>query len=223
MTSVADLLPVLGLRLRSGDLELRGLTDEDLVALCELAVSGIHPAESMPFLVPWTEVPPAELLRNTAQYHWRTRADFTVDRWTLHLGVWSDGPLVGTQPFETEHFLVTRTGETGSWLGRTHQGRGIGTRMRRMICAFVFDHLEAEEVTSGAFLDNPASRAVSRKVGYRENGVRRLQRRPGELAHNVQLVLRPEDFDRGDVVLEAEGVAAFRSSVGLPPTRAGVG
>ena len=31
MTSVVDLLPVLGLRLRSGDLELRGLTDEDLV------------------------------------------------------------------------------------------------------------------------------------------------------------------------------------------------
>ena len=64
----------------------------------------------------------------------------------------------------------------------------------------MFDHLDAEEVTSGAFLDNPASLAVSRKVGYRDNGVRRLQRRPGELADNLQLVLTPDDFVRGAVM-----------------------
>ena len=84
---------------------------------------------------------------------------------------------------------MTRTGETGSWLGREFQGRGIGTAMRQVICAFAFDHLDAEEVTSGAFLDNPASLAVSRKVGYRPNGVRRLKRRAGELALNQSLVL----------------------------------
>ena len=44
-----------------------------------------------------------------------------------------------------------------SWLGRGFQGRGIGTAMRRVICAFAFDHLDAEQVTSGAFSDNPAS------------------------------------------------------------------
>lgn len=27
--------------------------------------------------------------------------------------------------------------------------------MRQTLCAFVFDHLDAEEVTSGAFEDNP--------------------------------------------------------------------
>ena len=40
--------------------------------------------------------------------------------------------------------------------------------MRQMICAFLFDHLDFEEITSGAFTDNPASLAVSRKVGYRD-------------------------------------------------------
>ena len=61
-------------------------------------------------------------------------------------------------------------GETGSWLGMKHHGRGIGTVMRQALCAFMCDHLDAAEVTSAAFVDNHASLAVSRKVGYRENG-----------------------------------------------------
>ena len=218
MRTIADLLPVLGLRLAAGPLELRGILDEDLVALCELAERGVHAAESMPFSVPWTDAPPEELARNTAQYHWRARADFTPEAWGLHLGVWHDGTLVGTQALETRDYLVTRTGETGSWLGLEHQGRGIGTLMRRMICAFAFDHLDAVEVTSAAFLDNPASIAVSRKVGYRDNGVRRLRRRPGEVAGNLGLVLTPETFVRDGLELVVDGVAAFRRSIGLDPS-----
>ena len=84
------------------------------------------------------------------------------------------GELVGVQALHTENFRITRTGETGSWLGRSLQGRGLGTRMRRALCAFAFDHLGAVEITSGAFLDNPASLAVSAKVGYLPNGRARL-------------------------------------------------
>ena len=51
--------------------------------------------------------------------------------------------------------------------------------MRQTLCAFLFDHLDAEEITSAAFLDNPASLAVSRKVGYLPNGDFRERRRPG--------------------------------------------
>ena len=170
----------------------------------------------MPFYHPWTEAPDQiSSPRNTAQYHWRTRADFSPAKWDLNLGVWRDGELLGIQGVGTEHFLVTRTGETGSWLGREHQGKGIGTAMRQVMCAFLFDHLDFEEITSGAFTDNPASLAVSRKVGYRDNGVRRLKRREGELALNLGLVLRPEDLVRGEHPLEVEGVAAFRRSIGL--------
>lgn len=38
-------------------------------------------------------------------------------------------------------------------------------RMRQALCAFLFDCLDAQEITAGAFVDNPASLAVSRKVG----------------------------------------------------------
>jgi hypothetical protein len=96
-----------------------------------------------------------------------------------------------------------------------HQGRGIGTAMRRAICALAFDHLDAEEVTSGAFTDNPASLAVSRKVGYRLGGQTRLRRRQGELAVNQQLVLRPDDLVRGEHPVTVEGLPAFRRAIGL--------
>ncbi len=131
--------------------------------------------------------------------------------------MWHDGVLVGTQGIATTDYLVTRTGETGSWLGRAHQGRGIGTAMRQALCAFVFDDLDAAEITSAAFLDNPASLGVSRKVGYRANGIRRLARRPGELAENQALVLHPADLVRGDHPVRVEGLTAFRRSIGLDP------
>jgi len=75
--------------------------------------------------------------------------------------------------------------------------------------------LDAEEVTSGAFTDNPASLAVSRKVGYRLDGQTRLRRRQGELAVNQQLVLRPDDLVRGEQPVTVEGLPAFRRAIGL--------
>lgn len=215
VTDLAVLFPPFGLHVRVGSLELRPLTDEVLVGLGALAEGGIHDPDAMPFYFPWSTAPRGELARNTAQYHWRVRASFTPDAWDLQLGVFHDGELVGCQGLTTHDFLVTRTGETGSWLGQEFQGRGIGTRMRRAVCALAFDHLGFEEVTSGAFLDNPASLAVSRKVGYRAQGVRRLKRREGELALNRQLVLTPEAFVRGEEPVEVTGAEALRSFVGL--------
>lgn len=214
-TTVADLFPPLGLTLEAGPLVMCGITDEILGDLCELAARGIHDADEMPFYVPWTEAPADELAPNTAAYHWRTRAEFSPTQWGLHLAVLHDGRLVGTQGFETSDYLVTRTGETGSWLGREYQGQGIGTAMRQAMCAFAFDHLDAEAITSGAFLDNPASLAVSRKVGYVPNGVRRLKRREGELALNQALLLTPESLVRGAHEVRVSGLAAFRAFIGL--------
>ncbi|WP_210648645.1 GNAT family N-acetyltransferase [Nocardioides sp. SYSU D00065] len=215
MSSVADLFPPLGLTIEAGPLVLRGISDDVLAELCDLAVGGIHDPAVMPFSVPWTDAPPEQLARNTAAYHWRARAEFRPDAWGLHLAVFHDGQLVGTQAFETSDYLVTRTGETGSWLGRQFHGRGIGTAMRQVVCAFAFDHLGAAAVTSGAFLDNPASLAVSRKLGYRPNGIRRLKRREGELALNQALLLEPQDLVRGPHPLRVSGLAALREAIGL--------
>ena len=151
--------------------------------------------------------------RGFLQYHWRQRATLSPESWSLDLGVWHDGTFVGMQGVNTSEFLVTRTGETGSWLGREFHGRGIGTLMRQVICVLCLDHLGFEEVTSAAFSDNPASLAVSRKVGYRVNGERRLARK-GAVATNILLVLTREDLVRPPYDVGVAGVDAFLEQVG---------
>jgi len=63
-------------------------------------------------------------------------------------------------------------------------------------------------------VDNGASLAVSRKVGYRPNGVRRMVRRPGEWQLNQVLVLTPETLVRGPAIT-VEGLAPVRRLIGL--------
>jgi RimJ/RimL family protein N-acetyltransferase len=214
VTTIADIYPVVGLRISAGPLQLRGITDDDLVALARLAGRGVHPPELMPFSTPWTDAPAAELPLRMAQYYWGSRASFSPERWSLDLAVVWEGVVAGTQGFNTRDYLVTRSGETGSWLGREHQGRGIGTRMRQAMCAFLFDCLDAQQIVSGAFVDNPASLAVSRKVGYRPNGLRRMVRRPGEWQLNQALVLTPDTFVRGPDIT-VEGLVPVRRLIGL--------
>lgn len=214
MLTFAEIWPPNGVRVTEGDLTLSVVTDDDIPGLVELVLAGIHPPDQMPFSEPWTLDDPADLPANVVRYFSRVRAGCTPEQFALEFAVRVGGELVGTQGFNALNFGVTRTGETGSWLGRRFQGREIGTRMRRAVCAFAFDGLGAEEVTSGAFLDNPASLAVSRKVGYRENGVIRLKRRAGELALNQKLVLTPETFVRGPD-LEMVGLPALRAFLKL--------
>ena len=214
MTTPATALPELGLRITAGPVALRGITDELIGPLADLAVSGVHDPNLMPFNVPWTLAPADELPRQFAQFHWGQRAGFSREKWSLDLAVFYDGELVGNQGFATKDYLITRTGETGSWLGRQFHGRGIGTAMRQVICAFIFDHLDAEQITSAAFTDNPASLAVSRKCGYRENGLY-PQNRMDKRAIVQQLLLDPADLVRYPHPLTVEGVSAFRRSIGL--------
>jgi RimJ/RimL family protein N-acetyltransferase len=214
MLTFTEIWPPSGVRLTEGDLTLSVVSDDDIPGLVELVLAGIHLPDQMPFSEPWTLADPAVLPANIVRYFSRIRAECTPEQFMLDFAVRVDGELVGTQGFSTRDFGVTRSGETGSWLGRRFQGRGIGTRMRRAVCAFAFDGLGAEEVTSGAFLDNPASLAVSRKVGYRENGVVRLKRREGEMAPNQKLVLTPDTFVRGPAV-EMVGLPALRAFLGL--------
>ncbi|MGL5811399.1 MAG: GNAT family N-acetyltransferase, partial [Nocardioides sp.] len=189
--------------------------DEDLMRLADLAARGVHDPDRMPFGVPWTEVPAGELPRRFAQHHWMLRGSLTPDNWSLQLGVWRSGEPLGVQALHARDFPVARSAGTGSWLGRDHQGMGVGTQMRRAVCAFAFDYLGAEEITSGAWLDNPASLAVSRKVGYQANGVRRLRRRTGEVAEHQDLLLTRATFVAPEAPIEVVGAEGLRALLGL--------
>lgn len=66
---------------------------------------------------------------------------------------------------------MLREVHTGSWLGRRYQGQGIGTQMRAAVLHLALDGLGAQRAVSAAFEDNPASLGVSRKLGYRDDGI----------------------------------------------------
>ena len=213
MTTAATALPLLALRITAGPVELRGVTDDLLGPLAELATD-IHDPDFMPFGFPWSLASAAEMPLNVAQYHWGKRASFSPARWNADFAVFYEGELVGSQGFSTEEYLVKRGGETGSWLSRRFQGRGIGTAMRQVICAFLFDHLDAEYITSSAFTDNPASLAVSRKVGYTDNGDDHFNRL-GKHAIMHRIILEPAGLVRYKHDLAVTGAPEFRTSIGL--------
>lgn len=189
--ALVDHWPLFGLRVTTPRLELRVPTDDDLAELLEVARAGVHDPATMPFTTPWTDLPSPEFERQALQHWWDARSSFNPEKWDLHLVVVDDGRIVGVQAIGATDFRVRRTAGTGSWLGLAYQGAGIGKQMRAAVCHLAFDHLGAEEVTSGAFFDNPASRGVSNATGYEENGVEIVLRR-GERAELNKLRLTVE-------------------------------
>jgi len=213
-----DLWPLAALRVRSGDLELRYMDDADVLALARLAAQGIHTPDAMPFTVPWTRGTPTEVARSILTYQWGARASFTPQSWKLELAVVRDGEVLGTQSLTASDFLVTRTAETGSWLGLRHHGQGIGTRMRLLILHLFFDGFDGLRATTSAFDDNAPSNAVTRRLGYAENGVEILVRE-GEPATSRRYAMSRAAWDarpgalRPDVTLV--GIEGAREQLGL--------
>lgn len=183
--ALADAWPLFGLRIRSQRLVMRVPTETDLLRLIAVAKEGIHPAGEMPFAVAWSILPSPAFERGFLRHHWEEWANWAPESWQLNLMAELDGTPIGSQSVHAEQFRVFRTVRTGSWLGRTFQGRGLGTEMRSAILAFAFDGLGAQQADSSAFLDNVASNRVSRKLGYEENGRGSLA--PEGIARETQL------------------------------------
>ena len=163
-------------------------TESDLAELADLAATGVHDPQAQPFAIPWTDGSPADRARSTLQYHWLQRAGWQPAKWSLDLVVVQDGTVVGTQGMSATDFAILREVGTGSWLGQAHQGRGIGTEMRAAVLHLAFAGLGARYATSGAFTDNGPSQAVSRKLGYVDDGMERRVRR-GQAATVLRLRL----------------------------------
>lgn len=199
-----DHWPLFALRVRTPRLELVHPDDRLAAGLAELACRGIHPPGFRPFLTAWDEVPPPHLQRNTLQFFWRLRGSWAPTSWSCTLAVLVDGEVAGLQGFAGEQFPTRRTVSSGSWLGLSYQGRGLGTEMRAAMLHLAFAGLGAVRAESGAWHDNAASLAVSRKLGYEENGDE--WRRRGDAAdREVRLVLTRERWEqhrRDDIEIE---------------------
>lgn len=204
MTELTSIWPLFGLTLTTPRLELRPVADEDIPAAVEAAKSGIHEPGKSPFSTPWAEQPAAELGPNMARWHWRCRAESTPDSWSVILGIWHEGELVGCQDVGAKDFAKLKTVSTGSWLKKSVQGRGLGKEMRAAVVLYAFDWLNAEVAESEAAAWNAASLGVSRALGYEPNGVGRTAW--GDKVEDVQKIrVTPETFKRPDWTLKVEG------------------
>jgi RimJ/RimL family protein N-acetyltransferase len=165
------LWPLADLTLRTPMLELRWPSQDDMYALAGLAARGVHDPGTQPFVVPWTDAPPAERARSLLQHHWSNWGSWQPADWRLGLVAVRDGAVVGVQSVAGREFAVAREVSTGSWVGHSYHGQGIGTHMRAAALHLAFEGLGAEHARSEAFADNHASLAVSRKLGYRPDGI----------------------------------------------------
>ncbi|HEY6745242.1 MAG TPA: GNAT family protein [Mycobacteriales bacterium] len=215
---LTDVFPVYGLVLRTPRLELRLPSPEQLAALGELAGSGVHDPARMPFTVAWTDRPPVERARSVLQHHWEVLSRLAPQHWTLAFAVLAGGEAVGFQDVGATDFAVLREVSTGSWLGLRHQGRGIGTEMRAAVLELAFAGLGAELAMSAAATDNPASLAVSRKLGYVPDGTERIAVR-GAASEHVRLRLDRAAWEAHRTVpVEIEGLEPCRELLDAPVT-----
>jgi RimJ/RimL family protein N-acetyltransferase/N-acetylglutamate synthase-like GNAT family acetyltransferase len=205
--------PLTGLRLQTPRLELRLGTRSELRQLAELARAGIHPREEMPFAVAWTDnAASPRFVDDFVRFHEDTLGRWNRGRWTLNLLAFHDGRVVGTQSIGATQFRRRQTVETGSWLGQAWQRQGLGTEMRAAVLELAFRGLRAEVATSGALAGNEASLAVSRKLGYVDDGTGYLA--PRGVRVREQKLRRARRGWRSPVPVEIDGLEAVRSLFG---------
>lgn len=212
---IEDAWPLFRLRIRSEQLVLRLPTDDDLPGLLALARAGIHPPNEMPFGLAWTDVKGAAFDRSFLQHHWGWRGRWRPEEWWLNLMVEWQGRPIGAQTISGEEFAVHRTVDSGSWLGLAYQARGFGTEMRSAVLSFAFDGLGARVATSSAFLDNAASTAVSRSLGYQDDGRGSLA--PRGVARETQRFRMTEEMwrSRPRPAVDIEGLEACQEMFGI--------
>lgn len=161
--------PFFDLRLRCDDVVLRPVHDDDLSTLAAIFPDD---AEQDPQAEKFGGLAPArDRSRLFVQGIWRNRGTWSPASWCLDLMVEVGREAVGLQSLEGGDFALLRTVDSGSWLATDARGRGTAVAMRTAVLAVAFDHLGAVAAVSSARKDNAPSLAVSRRLGYVDNGV----------------------------------------------------
>jgi RimJ/RimL family protein N-acetyltransferase len=197
--------PLFDLRIRTPHLELRLPTDDDLLELAKVVQAGIVDADRTVFLVPWHQLPSPALERQFLQHWWRNRGSWNPSNWQLGLAMFEDGRPVGMQDVIARDFAIRHVVQSGSWIGREFQGRGLGTEARAAILALAFDGLGATTAESGYFQGNAASARVSEKLGY-QRLYEEIEAIEGKRMIEVRVRCTPETWKSELVPVTIEGL-----------------
>ena len=192
--------PLSGLRLRHRDVLLRPMREDDLPYLASVLPGDVgHDPRLAMFGSQSFEENERRLF---CQGYWKALGTWDPASWVLHFAVEHRGALVGVQTLEADNFPALRTVDSASWLVAAVRGRGVGRAMRTAVLGLAFDHLGAVAAISSATMANAASLAVSRRIGYADNGVSRIVDTGGDVVELQNLRLTADHWPGADVTVE---------------------
>ncbi|MCG5465594.1 GNAT family N-acetyltransferase [Micromonospora sp. MED01] len=222
--ALVDIWPVLGIGVRTPTVELFVPDQEALERLARLAAEGIYDPQNQ--YLPrtpvggWEDVASPEAERRFLRYYWAAFADWRPEKWNLMLAARVGRDIIGVQEIGAQHFAVTKTASTGSWVGRQFQGAGYGKAMREAVLHLAFDGLRAERADTAAWITNHASLGASRAMGYQDNGTT-TRAAEGKRVDQVNLTLRCSDWRRPPEACIITGLSPGATEMlGLPWTPA---
>jgi ribosomal-protein-serine acetyltransferase len=156
----------------SGDCHLRLLEESDANELFALIDS------DRAYLSRWLPWAPGQDLEGTLEFIRRTRRQL-ADSTGLTVAIVCDGAvagILGLEPIDWTH----RSTSVGYWLGERYQGRGIMTRAVGAAVDHAVSVWKLNRIEIRAAEENARSRAIPRRLGFREEGVLREAERVGD-------------------------------------------
>ncbi len=90
----------------------------------------------------------------------------------LGIGIWHRGKLAGSIRFH-EIDWANRSTEFGYWLGAEFEGKGLITKVCRVMISYAFEKLELNRIVIICDMANQKSRAVAERLGFTKEGTLR--------------------------------------------------
>lgn len=133
-------------------------------------------AESREFLTPWEPVWAAdELTRNAYRRRLRryTRDAREGEGYAFFIFDYENEALLGGLTLSNVRRGVTQSCSIGYWMSKTFAGHGYMTDAVGTCLSFVFDELRLHRLEAACLPSNERSKAVLRRVGFKEEGYAR--------------------------------------------------
>lgn len=100
-----------------------------------------------------------------------TRADLAAGTaWPLAITGQDNGAELLVGVVGLRMLPKSRTGRLGYWVGRRFWGHGVATEAAGKLARWALANLDLDRLEANVATDNPASAAVLRHIGFRENG-----------------------------------------------------
>jgi len=212
VVGASEVWPLFGLRLTAPDVVLRPATESDQVSLAAQVPDDL---ELDPGATRYAVDKALNRRAAVMQGYWSALGTWTTEERVLPMVIVHAGVVVGSQTLEGTRFPEVRTVDSSSWLVPSARGRGWGRQARAAVLALAFADLGAEAAVTSAWRDNHASLAVSRALGYVDNGVSLHPRGDGRGDMLHLRLTRAKWASRRQLSVSVTGFAPCRPYFGL--------